>query len=871
MRTLLSWLTDRALADSILGDLHEGRATRGLLWFWASVLGVAAYALWNRMSRSTAGDGLRGSSGDLRHAIRVLRRRPLFALCTILLLALGIGANTAVFSVVRAVLLRPLPYADADRLAFVWGGVNTSRGNRHSILTGRHLAEIQSGATTIESFAVVKAWETAMDGAMDLILPDGAERLRGAMVTPNFFELLGTHASLGRQFSATDGEAPVAVISDGLWRRRFSADPRVIGRSAPIATGRSTRNGAPYTIIGVLPPEFRYSYPRETEIYLLLPWATIWNRGALEYQMLARLKPGVSAAQAQTELTGIARNAARGFYKFKGADLEAAINRTARLVEPVADHLQAEVRPGILLLAAVAALVLLIACVNLGLLLLARTVDRRGELGLRAALGAGTRRILAQLVIESAVLSAAGGLLGIATAAIAMPVIRAAMPPVIPRVDQIGIDGMVLAFSASLMLLTTLVCGICPAWIVLRRDILQEVRRSAVASTPDRAVLLSRRLIVAIQVAVVVVLLVGSALLLRSFWRLQQVDLGFTAGEVLTMEMRLLNPKYRQPGSLAAFQEDLLTRVRAIPGLVRAGLTTAVPMRGVDFLYVVGPKGAPGKAGNMRSVDPEYFKVMNLTVKAGRVFSPADTATSPPVAVVSDSYGRLHFGSASPIGRSLDMGDREVTIVGVVGDVRYAEVTQDPAPSFYLPRTQQPLDLICLVAQSQPGMRGAVADGIRATVKAIDPEQPVEGMTTIHQIISQSTSDRRFYAVSSGAFAAVALLLAVAGIFGVVSRTVNERKRELALRVALGAEPRRLIRLVYGYGLRPAAAGTIAGLAAAFAGARLLQRFLFEIAPTDAATYAGAAVVVLGVTALACYFPVRQMLRIQPMIVLKGD
>jgi putative ABC transport system permease protein len=468
-------------------------------------------------------------------------------------------------------------------------------------------------------------------------------------------------------------------------------------------------------------------------------------------------------------------------------------------------------------------------------------------------------------------LSFAGAAAGVLAAAALMPVIRALMPPVVPRIDQIGIDPLVLGFAAALMLLTTMVCGIGPAWVVLRRDLLDEVRRTAPATTGDRAILRSRRLIVTFQVAIVVVLLVGSGLLLRSFWRLQHVDLGFSAGDVVTMEMRLLNPKYRAPGRLAAFQEDLLARVRAVPGVARAALTTAVPMRGVDFMMVIGPKDGKPKPGNARSVDPEYFDVMRLPLRAGRVFSATDSPASERVTVVSQSYGRLHFGQADPIGRTLSTGSGDLRIVGVVGDVRYADAGRPPMPAFYLARAQQPPELICLLAEPEPGMHAQVIEGVRSAMQRIDPEQPIEGMTTIRQIVSDSTADRRFSAVATGAFAAVALLLAIAGVFGAVSRTVTERKRELAIRVALGAEPARLRRLIYSYGLVPAGIGTVIGLAGALAGSRMLRSFLFDIAPTDAATYAGAGLLVMMVTAVACYLPARRSLRVSPMQVLKSD
>jgi putative ABC transport system permease protein len=870
MRGILAWLTDAPLADSIIGDLEESRPRRGTVWFWSALAGVTGYAALMRVRELSGRGPFRGLGGHFRDAARVIPRRPGFAACTIVLLALGIGANTAVFSVVRAVLMRPLPYSDADRLVLVWGGTETRPGNRHGVMTGEYVAGIGESASLMESWAVVESWEGNPSAWADLIGPAGAERLRGMWVTPNFFETLRVPAAEGRTFSSVDRDMKVAVISDALWRRRFSADPSVVGKTVTIAVGRSKRAWYPFTIVGVMPPDFRFTYPRETEIYFPRPWSEIRATRALTYHVLGRLAMGVTPAQAQAQLTTVARRIVAS-YGWQPKDLEAALQRTGMLVESVEEHMRAEVRGGIWLLGAVAALVLLIACVNLGLLVLARTVDRRGELGLRAALGASRGRIITQLTAESALLSLVGGAVGVATAMAAMPVVRALMPPIVPRADQIAVDSAVLGFAVALMIVTTFICGIVPAWIVLRRDLIAAVRGSATASTPDRAILLSRRLIVTVQVAVVVLLLVGAGLLLRSFWRLQQVDLGFTAPNVVTMEMRLINPKYREPGSLAAFHDAVLDKVRQIPGVARAGMTTAVPMRGVDFMIVVGPKGQRAQGGYMRSVDPEYFRVLGVPLRAGRLFTAEDTKSSEPVTIVSESYGRLHFGNQSPIGRTLDWDNRDVRIVGVVGDMRYADPTRDPAPAFYRPRTQHPVELVCLVVEPFPGMRQSVVDGLRGAIQALDPEQPVEGITTVGDIVSGSTADRRFYAAATGSFAAVALLLAIAGVFGAVARTVTERRRELAIRVALGADPRRMLRLVYGYGLWPAAIGTAIGLGIALAGSRVLRKFLFEIAPTDAATYAGAAAMVFIVTAVACYVPARRTLRMPPMFVLKSD
>jgi len=809
------------------------------------------------------------SGGTMRQAWRAIARRPGFACCTIVLLALGLGANTAVFSIVRAVLLRPLPYTAPDRLALIWGGPQTNPGNRHYLMTGEYVAGIGEQAGLFDSWSVVEPWEGNPSAWADLIGPNGAERLRGTWVTPNLFETLGVGASSGRTFTSADRDLKITVISDALWRRRFGADPRVVGTTISLAVGREHRRFLPFTVVGVLPPDFRFTYPRETEIYLPRPWTDIRPTRGVAYHVVARLAPGVAPSQAQAQLSEVARRIERGFIPPKY--LAEVLTRTGMLVEPVEEHMRAEVRAGIWLLAAVAALVLLIACVNLGLLLLSRTVDRRGELAVRAALGADRGRLVRQLAAECSILSVSGGALGVAAATVALPLVRSLMPPLVPRADQISMDPAVLAFATGAMLLTAFVCALAPAWFVLSRDLLSSVRGAALSTTGDRSVVAWRRGVLVLQVAVVVFLLVGSGLLLRSFWRLQHVDLGFSADGVVTMEMRLLNPKYFDPGRLAAFNRELMERVRGIPGVANAGVTTAVPMRGVDFRMLIGPEGQKKQVGNARTVDPEYFKILHLRLIAGRVFTNADTAASEPVVVVSESYGRQYFGAASPLGRILKSSDSQYRIVGVVADTRYADAARDPYPAFYIPLSQDPSTLLCLIAEPRPGMRAAVADGMRAAVQALDPEQPVEGITTIDQIVSASTADRRFYAVATGAFALVALALAIAGVFGVVSRTVGERRRELAIRVALGAAPRRLLAAVYGYGVVPAAIGTGIGLAGAFAASRLLRSFLFEIAPTDATTYAGSAAVIFLVTAAACYLPARRTLRVPPMLVLKTD
>ena len=878
----LTWLTHSALADSILGDLEEGRRRRGssfasTFWFWRTAVGIILFALGQRLGDAArsfvaSGGGAKHSGGDFRQAFRVLRRSPGFAATAIVLLALGIGANTAVFSVVRAVLLRPLPYQNPERLVFIWNGVDTRAGNRHGILTGQHLAAIAQSNTTLESYAPFESWEIGLSAQIDLMRPDTSDRLRGAIVSPNFFELLGVGAAAGRVFASSDSEAaPLVILSHDLWRTRFGSDPAIIGGRVMLAGGSRTRSPRSFVVIGVLPPEFHFTYPRETQVYLLKPWTAIRTTRSLEYGMIARLKPGATAAQAQQELTAVAKNLVAS-YGIDPKFLPRLLEQTAMMAEPMTAHLQSEVRPGLLLLSGVAGLLLLIGCVNLGLLTLARTVDRSGELAVRAALGAGPRRIIRLLLVEGVVIAGLGGVAGVLLAQSLMPAIRALMPPVVPRTEQITIDGLVLLFAFCATAATAIVCGVVPAVVAMRGDLLAAVRRAGATATADRGVVLWRRAVISLQVAVVLLLLVGAGLLLNSFWRLQNVPLGFDADDVLTLEMRLLHAKYRQKGRAEAFQDDLLARVRALPGVQSAGITTAVPMRGVDFMYVIGPRGGKRKPGNLRAIDPSYFEIMQIPLRAGRIFTAADTATAPPVIVVSESYGRLHFGDQSPVGQRLEIDDgKEAEIVGVAGDVRYFEVARNPAPAFYRPRAQNPIELVCLIVRPQPSMRTEVAAALRDAVRAVDPEQPVEGLTTIGDIVSESTADRRFYAIATAAFASVALLLAVAGLFGVVSRSVTERRREFAIRSALGADSMRIMRLIVVHGLVPVAAGAIAGLAGAYLGSRLLTKFLFEVTPTDALTYSVAGGLVVVVALAACLVPARRALRVPPMVVLKGE
>jgi putative ABC transport system permease protein len=807
---------------------------------------------------------------DLRHAARLFARRPWFTATVVATLALGIGANAAIFSLVRAVLLRPLPYHEPDRLVFGW---TASTGeplahNRHGILTGTQAIEWSRRAATLESIAFIDSWSNNLAPQMDLLQSEGAERLRGAFVTPNFFELLGVRAAVGRTFASTDEHSAnsLVVISDAFWRSRLGADPSVVGRPIDLVSGRVTRAPRRSIVAGVLPPGFRFTYPLETEVWAVLPWASVRPSRILQYQMIARLRTGVGPGQAQAELTPILQEVVRSY-----GGSEESVRTRAALVESLPVHVSAGARPGMLLLAAGAGVVMLIACVNIALLLLALIVDRRREMAVRGAIGGTRARIARQLLTESALLSGSGAVLGVILAFSLMPTLRALVPPIIPRADEIAVDGYVLAFAAGSAVVVALACGLAPVWHAHVRDVQAALKQSSASTTGDRSVGLWRSSIVVTQVSVVFSLLVAASLLLNSYWRMQLVDLGFDGRGLLTMEMRLLSSKYHDAGRRAEFQRLVLERIRALPGVQQASMTSAVPMRGVDFVMSVRPVGGTDhRPANMRPVDPAYFSLMRIRLVSGRLFTERDDDRAQRVAIVSASYAESLFGGESPLGKRLDFGADQPEIVGIVADVRHVAVTERPLPALYLPRAQRPNELICLLVRPDPGSHN-VAAAVRAAVHSVDPDQPVEKITTLDRVLRDSTADARFHTLSTVGFAGVAVVLALAGLAGVVARSLTERVRELAIRMSLGAHARHLVRQAVVSAMIPVAVGLAAGAFGAWAVSRLLARFLFEVSPADPTTYVGAAALLLTAAGAACYLPARRAAQIDPMAALKVD
>lgn len=805
---------------------------------------------------------------DVRLAWRGLRRTPLFLAGIILTLAIGVGANGAVFSILHAVLLQPLPYRDPDRVVMVWNAGAQPTNWRRGTTAQRIVAWHDESKDVFEDLAAFKLWAGNLESQIDLITQAGAERLRGGLVTPNFFTTLGVTAVAGRVFTADDEAAGVkdlAVLSHGLWQRAFAGDAGVVGRSVTFITGRAQRGPRPLTIVGVLPPTFRFTYPRDTELWVLQPWSEIRNdtvRAFSHNGAVGRLRPAVTFEQAQARMISV------GIPPDEAS--RPVEQRSMTRLERASDWVTGGTRPSLLLLGGVASLLLLITCATVATALFIRQVANRRDLSVRAALGANRSQLVRHALTEGALLVVLGSAAGMLLSVALHPALRAIVPPIVPRADEIGLSIPVVVFALAITGVTVFLSVLAPAWRAGRTDVSATLGRGAGVSSPDRTSARWRSGLLAIESGVAAALLVSAGLLLTSFWRLNRVHLGFDGDNVLTVEMRLLDMRYRPPAALAAFQRDLIDRVRAVPGVIEAGLTSAVPFRGVDFTMSLVRPGAKGRhVANGRFVDAAYFSVMKIPLKSGRMFADTDTAATTKVMVVSESFAKRVFGAADPIGQLIDTDD-PTTIVGVVGDVRYVGRDLDAAPAVYYPQAQHPRELICLVVRTASDA-GDLGPAVRRAIAEIDPAIPAMNITTIDRIVSESVADRRFTVTATTAFAAVALLLTVVGIAAVVGRTVVERRRELAIRTALGASRGHLTRLVMQHGLVPAAAGTVIGLGAAFAASTLLERFLFGVTPREPAVYLAVAGLIWSVTILASLVPGRRAGHAVPAALLRTE
>jgi putative ABC transport system permease protein len=805
---------------------------------------------------------------DLRYGLRMLAKDSGFTIFAVITLALGIGANTAIFSVVNAALLRPLPYEDPNRLVYVWSA-EKARGINQSTVSIPDLHDWREQNRVFESMA---GW---WSGSYNLSGGDEPQQVGGWTVSPNFFDVLGARSELGRTFARDEEQGAkdrVVVLSHSLWIGSFGGDPSVLGRTI-------TLDGEPHTVVGVMPAEFSSPFP---DVQLWVPWPSraesISPRGERFMRVIARLKPSVTIEGAQADMDTIVRNLGQEYKEDAGV--------TAYLV-PAGQQIAGSVRPALLVLLGAVAFVLLIGCANLANLLLARSAVREREFAIRSALGAGKWDLMRQVLTESLLLSLSSGAVGILMAGWGVRYLRVLVASQIPRAQDISLDARVLLFTLGLSVLTGLAFGMFPAMQSFKGQLSQSLKeggRGLDGGVQGRHV---RDLLVIWEMALALVLLVGAGLLVNSFQRLRAINPGFDSDKVLTCQVSLPSSKYKNPQIVSFFQQ-LLGRVRALPGVKAAGATMTLPLRNPNGGYWSGLniEGRPAVAResvpivSFVQVTPGYFRAMGIPILRGRAFTDSDNSDqSPKVAIVNATLARRFFPDTDPIGKRICLGEDTskgpwLTLIGVVGDAALENLTDPRFPQVFSPHAQGVqggvagnMELV-LRTSSDPA---ALAGVVRNAVHEMDKDQSVADIQTLDKVVSASLAQPRLNTLLLGAFAALALLLAAIGIYGVISYSVALRTREIGIRMALGAERVDVLKLVVKHGLILALTGATIGLIGALSLTRLMSTLLYGVQPSDPPTFLAVFMVLVGVALLSSYIPARRATKVDPMVALRYE
>jgi putative ABC transport system permease protein len=803
---------------------------------------------------------------DLRYGIRSLMKRPGATLVALVTLALGIGVNTAIFSAVDSILLRPLPLKDPERLVSIWEHSLRAGINRNEVAPANYF-DLRNQNKTLEAVGAFGDLSTNLTGEGE------PERLEGQLVTANVFSILGVEPALGRTFLPEEdqvGQHRVVVLSDALWQRRFNRDPSIVNRTI-------TLNGETFTVVGVMPRGFFFP-ARESELWL--PWAMepeeAQGRGDHYLRLVARLKPGTTSEQANADLEAIA------------ARLSNDYPRTNEGLGFVASSLHQDyvgnLRLPILILFGAVGLVLLIACANVANLLLAQATTRRREIAIRMALGARRWTIVRQLLIESLLLAGGGALLGLLGAFWGVEALSKLLPESLSKLQDVNLDARVFLFTLAVSVLTALVFGGVPALLAARAkpgDTLSEVARDVAGGLSGRYV---RRVLVVSEVALAVVLLVGAGLLIRSFQRLREVSLGFDTDNLLTMRMVLPTPKYSKPETRRAFYDELLRKVKDLPGVESTGMISFLPLSfsGINFSFSVEGQASPGDMklpmAVYRVVSPDYFRAMGISLQRGRFFEIHDSADSTPVMIVNRQLAEQFWPGEDPHGKRLKIGPADspnawATVVGVVGDVRQSGIYGEQKLELYVPYAQErrgfvaPRDLVVRTKGDAASLAGAV----REAVWSVDKDQPVSNVRTMDQVFAAAISQERFQALLLGLFAALALLLACVGLYGVISYAVAQRTHEIGVRMALGAQPVDVLRLVIRQGMVLTLVGLVVGVAVGSIATRVLSDMLYGVTATDPLTFVIVPALLLLVAFLACYIPARGATKVDPLVALRYE
>lgn len=799
---------------------------------------------------------------DFRHGLRVLSRTPLFTFCTIAALAIGIGATTALFSVVHALLVKPLPYADAERLVVVWEH-HVPRNRPRNVVSPANYLEWKDRNQSFAGMAAFTQNRVTLTGNGD------PQELSALVVTADLFDLLGVSPRLGRGFASgedQEGAARTLILSHAAWLRQFGGDPSVVGRAVTI-------NGEPITVIGVLPRGFEvFGLPADVYAPFRLDPAARQPRGR-SIVALARLKPGVTRDQAQAEMASVMEGLRAEWPDFN-------TGWTANVV-PLREQLVGDVRLAVLVLFGAVAAVLLIACGNIGSLMLTRAAGRRRELAIRAAIGAGTGRLLTQLVCESLMLSVAGGVVGVMLAGWLLDALSSwvATRLPIPLLSQVAIDPGVLAFAALVTVVTTVLCGLAPAIGATGGSLITALRDGAPSLSGTRRGRLVRQGFVMGELALAVTVLCGAGLLGRSLMELQSVNPGFTAAAALSLRVTLPQRSYGDSTTQHAFHSRVLDGLRSLPETTAVGGTSFLPLAGVgpatSFWRADAPPPPPAERPvvDARPVTPGYFDAMDIRLLAGRDIAEGDTQDREPVAVINETFARQIFPGDTPIGRRfiLNLGnDQPHEIVGVVGDVKLASIDGEIRPTAYLSSRQYAFGIMTYVVRTTADPARMAPAAVRV-IRDIDPQLPVTAVRTLEDVFAESIARPRLTAVAMSVFAAAALLLAALGVYGIVAYSVSQRTREFGIRVALGARPAQIVHMVVGQNLRVVGLGLALGLLCAIPATRLLRGLLFEVGPNDPVTFVAIGATLTLVALVASYLPARRGTRIDPIVTLKAE
>jgi putative ABC transport system permease protein len=799
---------------------------------------------------------------DVKYGVRVLAKSPGFTAVAILVTALAIGANTAIFSVINAVLLRPLPYQHSERIMTVWG-THAKRGLIHAPFSYPDFADFHAQSNSFDGLAAYTDATASLSGH------DAPEQITGEATSSDLFKVLGVQPALGRTFVPEDeqGGDPSVVITHGMWERRFASDPNVVGRQI-------TLDGKSRAIVGVLPASFSFPFSTEAPEYFLTidPKSELdKERGAHYLTVLGRLKDGVTREQSLAEMKGIA---ARLEQQYPDEDASRSIN-----IVGAQEDMVGNLRRTMLVLLGAVGFVLLIACANVANLLLARASRRGREIAVRVALGASRARIVRQLLTESLVLSIAGGVLGLLIAVWGVSLISSFVPADIPRFNETGLDLTVLAFTIIASVLTGLVFGLAPALQASKLDLNESLKEGGRGASEGRGRSHVRSLLIVSEVALSLVLLVGAGLLVKSFIKLRNTDPGFNPENLLTASVSLPVAQYSEDAKITQFYQQAVERASHLPGVESVGAITPLPLSDnamtITFNLKDGPPPRPGESpiSGARIVTPDYFHAMGIPVRAGRAFNDNDRANAPKVVIVNETLARKYFAGTDALGKQLHLGlnDLDSEIVGIVGDVRHSGLDKEPGPEFYVPYTQVAFGDMSFVVRTKTTDPANLAAALRGAVQGVDKDIPLFKVRTMRSLVGDSMARQRFSMTLIAAFAGLALALAMVGIFSVMSFLVAQRTHEIGIRMALGARASDILRMVVFHAMGLALVGVAVGLFASFALTREMATLLYEVSATDPVIFGGIALLLSFVALLACLVPARRATKVDPMIALRYE